>query len=161
MGGETVVNIKMAEMDVVADGRSLKTILGSCVGVILRDPDRHVSGLAHIMLPERRRDDVSAGKYADSAIPALLDKMVASGGRRGSLQAMLIGGAQMFPMGNRKIAAIGDLNIEAARRVLKESNIPIIYEETGGLAGRAVLFDNVTGKVSVKTLQTMARKGEG
>jgi len=161
MAGETVVNIKMAEMDVVADDRSLKTILGSCVGVILRDPDRRVSGLAHIMLPERRRDDAATGKYADSAIPALLSKMENNGGRRASLQAMLIGGAQMFPMGNRKIAAIGDLNVEAARRVLKESNIPIIYEETGGIAGRAVLFDNVTGKVSVKTLQTMARKGEG
>ena len=31
MNGETVT-VKMAEMDVVTDGRSLKTILGSCVG---------------------------------------------------------------------------------------------------------------------------------
>jgi chemotaxis protein CheD len=161
MAEETVVNVKMAEMDVVADGRSLKTILGSCVGVILRDPDKRVSGLAHIMLPERRRDDAATGKYADSAIPALLDRVTSSGARRACLQAMIIGGAQMFPMGNRKIAAIGDQNVEAARRVLKESNIPVIYEETGGMAGRAVVFDNVTGKVSVKTLQAMARKGEG
>ena len=41
----------MAEMDVVTDARRLKTILGSCVGIILRDPERRVSGLAHIMLP--------------------------------------------------------------------------------------------------------------
>jgi chemotaxis protein CheD len=161
MAEETVVNVKMAEMDVVADGRSLKTILGSCVGVILRDPDKRVSGLAHIMLPERRRDDAAMGKYADSAIPALLDRVTGSGARRASLQAMIIGGAQMFPMGNRKIAAIGDQNVEAARRVLKESNIPVIYEETGGVAGRAVVFDNVTGKVTVKTLQAITRRGEG
>ena len=54
---EDTVTVKMAEMDVVTDGRRLKTILGSCVGIILRDPDRRVSGLAHIMLPARQRDD--------------------------------------------------------------------------------------------------------
>ena len=51
------VTVKMAEMDVVTDGWSLKTILGSCVGIILSDPDRRVSGLAHIMLPAKQRDD--------------------------------------------------------------------------------------------------------
>ncbi|MGA2975264.1 MAG: chemotaxis protein CheD [Spirochaetia bacterium] len=159
MRGETV-NVKMAEMDVVADGRSLKTILGSCVGVILRDPERCVSGLAHIMLPEHRRGDAATGKYADSAIPALLARMLRSGGRAGSLQALIIGGAEMFPMGNERIAAIGDLNVEAARKALKESRIPIVFEETGGRAGRAVVFDNATGTVSVKTLQSMPVMGE-
>ena len=47
----TVVTVKMAEMDVVSDSSRLKTILGSCVGIILRDPERRVSGLAHVMLP--------------------------------------------------------------------------------------------------------------
>ena len=42
---EIIVNVKMAELDVVNDARRLKTILGSCVGIILRDPERGVSGL--------------------------------------------------------------------------------------------------------------------
>jgi chemotaxis protein CheD len=157
MDGDTVT-VKMAEMDVVADGRSLKTILGSCVGVIVRDPDRRVSGLAHIMLPVRRRDDEATGKYADSAIPALLARLATSGGRMGSLQALLIGGAQMFPMGNSAIGSIGDLNVEAARKALQEKKIPIVFEDTGGKAGRTVTFDNVTGKVLVKTLQAIVAK---
>ena len=159
MAGVTVT-VKMAEMDVVKDGGSLKTILGSCVGVIIRDAGRGVSGLAHIMLPTRQRDDAASGKYADSAIPALLSRVLDSGGRNGSLQAFLIGGAQMFPMGNAAIASIGDQNVNVARKILKESNIPIVFEDTGGSAGRAVLFDNTTGQVSVKTLRAIQRKGE-
>lgn len=155
---DTVI-VRMAEMEVVADGRSLKTVLGSCVGVIVRDPDRKVSGLAHVMLPARRSDDEARGKYADSAIPALLAGMASRGCRAGSLQALLIGGAQMFPMGAASIASIGDKNVEAARRVLAERKIPVIFEDTGGTAGRTVLFSNSTGKVTVKTLKAISPRG--
>jgi chemotaxis protein CheD len=157
MGGEEVT-VKMAEMEVVSGERSLKTILGSCVGVVLRDPDRKVGGLAHIMLPTRRRDDESSGKYADSAILALLDRLAGSGCRPASLQALLIGGAQMFPMSNATIASIGDQNVQAARRVLAERRIPIVFEDTGGTAGRSVVYSNATGKVAVKTLQAISAK---
>jgi chemotaxis protein CheD len=155
------VTVKMAEMDVVADQRSLKTILGSCVGVILRDPERRVSGLAHIMLPCRRRDDNATAKYADTAVPALLARLLGQGGRHGALQALLIGGAQMFPMGNSRLASIGDQNVEAARKALSDSRIPIVFEDIGGTAGRTVTFDNTTGAVSVKTLQSISPRGAG
>ncbi len=155
MAGNSMT-VKMADMEVVSNEGSLKTILGSCVGVVLRDTDRKVSGLAHIMLPARRHDDEASGKYADSAIPALLDRLAGSGCRPGSLQALLIGGAQMFPMGNASIASIGDQNVQAARRVLAERGIPIVFEDTGGTAGRSVVYCNATGKVDVKTLQAIA-----
>ena len=143
-----------------ADARRLKTILGSCVGIILRDPERRVSGLAHIMLPARHRDDLTEGKYADTAIPALLARLLKSGGRQSSLQALLIGGAQMFPLGNVKIASIGDQNVEASRRILGQCRIPIVFEDIGGKAGRSVMFDNATGQVSVKTLMAVGGKGD-
>jgi chemotaxis protein CheD len=158
MEGNTVT-VNMAEIEVVSDGRSLKTILGSCVGVVLRDADRKVSGLAHIMLPSRRHDDEASGKYADSAIPTLLDRLVGSGSRPGSLQALLIGGAQMFPQGDASLASIGDQNVQTARRVLAEKRIPIVFEDTGGTAGRSVVYNNATGAVDVRTLQSIASKG--
>ncbi|MGO9308389.1 MAG: chemotaxis protein CheD [Spirochaetia bacterium] len=158
MDGDTVT-VRMAEMDVVSDGRSLKTILGSCVGVIVRDPQRQVSGLAHIMLPVRLRDDSATGKYADSAVPALLARLASRGCRMGCLQGFLIGGAQMFPMGQASIASIGDQNVEAARKALAERNIPIVFEDIGGTSGRSVTFDNATGQVRVKTLQAVHAQG--
>jgi chemotaxis protein CheD len=111
------------------------------------------------MLPARRYDDEASRKYADSAIPALLERLARRGGGAGSLQALLIGGAQMFPMGNSNMASLGGQNVEAARRLLQKKRIPIIFEDTGGTAGRSVVFDNATGKVAVKTLEALAAKG--
>ena len=49
--------------------------------------------------------------------------------------------------------------MQAARRILAESRIPIVFEDIGGTVGRTVVFDNATGEVSVKTLQAIERKG--
>jgi len=142
----------MAEMNVVRDEHSLKTILGSCVGVILHDPVKRISGLAHVMLPRAMRADSAIGKYADTAIPALLAMMAGTGSRLSSLKAYLIGGAKMFPMAASGIGSIGDQNVLAARKVLEEAAVPIVFEDTGGTQGRTVIFHNESGEVSVHTL---------
>ncbi len=147
-----VVNVRMAEMNVVRDSYSLKTILGSCVGVILHDPVRRISGLAHVMLPTRARGDSAIGKYADTAIPALLAMLTGNGSRASSLRAYLVGGAKMFPMASGPIGSIGDQNVSAARKALAEAAVPIVFEDTGGTRGRTVIFDNSKGEVSVRTL---------
>jgi chemotaxis protein CheD len=110
------------------------------------------------MLPEKRRDDGATGKYADSAVTALLALMTARGCRVQALRAMVIGGAQILPMGNPALSSIGEQNVAAARKALMAFRIPIVYEETGGKSGRSVLFDNVTGEVVVKTLQAVASR---
>jgi len=146
------VNVRMAEMNMVRDSGSLKTILGSCVGVILHDPVKRVSGLAHVMLPKSTRNDSAVGKYADTAVPALLAMMMGSGSRPSSLKAYLIGGAKMFPMASGGIGSIGDQNVSAARKVLEDAAVQIVFEDTGGTRGRTVVFDNQSGEVSVRTL---------
>ncbi len=152
MTGE-IVNVRMAEMNMVRDSHSLKTILGSCVGVILHDPVKRISALAHVMLPRSTQRDSSIGKYADTAIPALLAMMAGNGSRASSLQAYLIGGAKMFPMASGGIGSIGDQNVEAARKVLEDADVPIVFEDTGGTRGRTVIFNNQSGEVSVHTLR--------
>jgi chemotaxis protein CheD len=150
---EPVVTVRMAGMEVVADGVSLKTVLGSCVAVIVRDAERGISGLAHVMLPRKMRSDDSIGKYADSAIPALLERIASRGGRTGSMQALLIGGAHMFGSYGDASHSVGDQNVEAARRMLSQLGIRIVHEEIGGTHGRTVVFNNSTGKAHVKTLE--------
>ncbi len=156
-----IVSVRMAEMNVVRDSHSLKTILGSCVGVILHDPVKRISGLAHVMLPRSTRKDSSVGKYADTAIPALLALMTGSGSRASSIKAYLIGGAKMFPMASGPIGSIGDQNVSAARKVLEEAAVPIVFEDTGGIRGRTVIFDNQRGEVSVHTLSPTVAAGAG
>ena len=154
-----IVNVRMAEMNLVRDSHSLKTILGSCVGVILHDPVKRISGLAHVMLPRATRNDSSVGKYADTAIPALLAMMAGSGSRASSLKAYLIGGAKMFPMASGGIGSIGDQNVSAARKVLEDASVQIVFEDTGGTRGRTVIFNNASGEVSVHTLSPVVPAG--
>ena len=156
-----IVNVRMAEMNMVRDSHSLKTILGSCVGVILHDSVKRISGLVHVMLPKSTRNDSSIGKYADTAIPALLAMMRGCGSRPSSLKAYLIGGAKMFPMALEGIGSIGDQNVSAARKVLEEAAVPIVFEDTGGTRGRTVIFDNQRGEVSVHTLNPTVPVGAG
>ncbi len=89
------------------------------------------------------------GKYADTAIPALLPRLERRGGRREQLQAFLVGGANMFQASeDSRIASIGEKNVEAVQRVLAELAIPIVFEDTGGVQGRTVCFDNDTGELA-------------
>jgi chemotaxis protein CheD len=153
------VTVRMADMQVVSGEGSLKTILGSCVGIILWDCSRRVAGLAHVLLPRLQKGDPVVGKYADSAIPALLSRISSSGGRTAGLQAYLVGGAQMFPGSSGAIASIGEQNVVAARAELASRGIRIVFEDTGGTAGRSVSFDNSTGRVAVRALPPVQRRG--
>ncbi len=150
--------VKMAEISVIENNGgpplNLKTTLGSCVGIILTDKKSGVHGLAHIMLPEMLKRDASLGKYADTAIPALLTEMKEKGAKQKDIRAFLLGGACMFSFtGSVGMAVIGDKNVEAAQRMLGEFDIPVVFQETGGNSGRTILFNSGTGKVSIKTLQ--------
>lgn len=157
-----IMHIQMAQMGIVRGGRRIKTTLGSCVGVVLHDAQRRIAGLAHIMLPRRLRGDDAVGKYADTALPALLAELVRSGGSKTNLRAYLAGGANMFAgSGDSNIATIGEQNVEAVHKILGDLGIEIVYEETGGVQGRTVLFDCTTGRLDVKSLKPWIWKGAG
>ncbi len=49
--------------------------LGSCVGVILHDRVARLGGLAHIVLPDSRGSTDHPGKFADTAIPAMIGEI--------------------------------------------------------------------------------------
>ena len=53
----------------------IRTLLGSCAGVILYDRVAKVGGVAHIILPDSRGKADHPGRFADTAIPALLADM--------------------------------------------------------------------------------------
>jgi chemotaxis protein CheD len=153
--------VKMAELTVVENSTLLKTTLGSCVAVILHDGNKKIGGLAHIVLPRPLGSDTSVGKYAATAVPALLSRLLKRGGNRNDVRACVVGGANMFKLSSdRRIATVGEKNIEATKQILRELGIPIAFEDTGGEQGKTVLFDNHTGEITVRTLRKVAWKGE-
>ena len=106
----------MGALGVAEDGGVLRTLLGSCVGLVLYERRLKIGGLAHIVLPKAPAGHTDTpGKFVDTAVPALIRKMEElAGGATLKLCAKLAGGANMF---NTTAAnTIGEQNIEAAER---------------------------------------------
>src|ERR1044071_8566693 len=136
---ETVVHMGEAQVS-STPGDSLVCIgLGSCIGLALVDRVRGIAGLAHVMLPAVTQPDPPLPhKYADLAVPSLLEQMLATGARRSRLEAALAGGAAMFKFGNGSGQEIGQRNLAAVPRLVEAARIPIRGAETGGHIGRTL-----------------------
>lgn len=157
---EETVHVRMAEMAVVQDGTRMKAILGSCVGVVLHDSSRRLTALAHIMLPTRLSGDGATAKYADTAVPAMLEELIRRGARKKDVRAYLAGGASLFGKSeDRRLVTVGELNCAVVRDVLAKLEIEVIYDDTGGERGRTVLFDNRSGEIVVKTIRPSVNCG--
>lgn len=131
------IRVGIADLAVGTDGSVLHSSgFGSCVGVALVDSSTGVSGLAHVMLPES--DGVGKpAKFADTAVPALVDAMVERGARRDRIRAKVAGGSEMFQFANEG-GSIGVRNVEAIRTALENLDIPLAAEDVGGTHGRSL-----------------------
>jgi chemotaxis protein CheD len=133
--------------------------LGSCVGIALYDSQVKIGGLAHIMLPDstQARAADNHAKFANTAIPVLLEQVIHLGAVKSRITAKIAGGSQMFSFAQATdIMRIGDRNVEAVREVLKSLSIRILAEDVGGNYGRTVELMLATGMYCIKTVN----KGE-
>lgn len=153
-----ILKVKIADLAVLKGSGMLITVgLGSCVGIALYDYHAKVAGLGHILLYDSqyfiKRDgsEFNPAKYADTAIPALINRMEQEGADRKRLRAKISGGSQLFDL-NKTAIKIGDKNVEMVKRKLKEYSIPLIAEDTGGNFGRTMKIEVETGKVYVTTV---------
>jgi chemotaxis protein CheD len=109
--------------------------LGSCIGLALIDPVAGVAGLAHVVLPVSGGRADQPGKYADLAVPELIQRMRLAGATERRLEAVLAGGARMFAVGELDIGA---RNGVAVRTALATARVPVRAAATGGDRGRTV-----------------------
>jgi chemotaxis protein CheD len=150
------VSVAIGQWVVAAAPARIRTLLGSCVGVVLYDRIARLAGVAHIVLPSAGGAVDHPGKYADTAIPAMIGEMDRQLGvkSRSRLTAKIAGGASMFPVDQGASANarlnIGRRNHEAIERILAELSIPIVARDLGGTAGRRLTVDTVLGIVTIK-----------
>ena len=148
-----LVNVGIAEYRVSVNADVLRTILGSCVGICLYDPGKKIIGLSHIMLAEKNSPEGNPGKYADTAIPLLVEEMVKSGAAEKDLVAKIVGGSTMFKMAeNSMMGEIGKNNAKKVKEVLAGRSIPVVAEDLGGDFGRTIDFFPEDGSVKIKSL---------
>ncbi len=123
--------------------------LGSCIGLAVVDKRAGVAGLAHIVLPATAGapKPEAMNKFADHAVPALMDGMVERGASRVFMQAALVGGASMFAAAGLEV---GQRNAVAVRELVAGRRVPVVAEAVGGSRGRTVKVDVASGTVSVR-----------
>jgi chemotaxis protein CheD len=149
-----VIRVGMADLNVAESPDSLRTTgLGSCVGIALYDPHTKIAGLAHIMLPTSNNvDEKNKAKYANTAVPLLIEMMEKRGANKKRIVAKLAGGAQMFTFaGQSDLMRIGPRNVEACKVALSMFEIQIIAEDTGGNCGRTIELNCLDGSLLIRT----------
>lgn len=75
----------------------VKTLLGSCVAIVLWHPQKRLGGMCHFVLPTRQGiGGLLDARYANDAMQIYIKEMAKHNTRPHEYQAWLFGGASMF-----------------------------------------------------------------
>ena len=150
--------IQPGEFYITSHHEAISTVLGSCISACIRDPQRGIGGMNHFMLPEDTTDGRSswldnatglATRYGSYAMETLINALLKMGANRSRLEVKLFGGGHVLNVG----LAVGERNIEFARRWLKTEGLPVVAEDVGGTTPRRVIYFPSDGKVRVRHLR--------
>ncbi len=142
------VHIHMGEHYISAEpGLEIVTILGSCIGVCMRDPRLGLGGMNHFMMPGGAGPHATPGyedmQYGLTAMERLINGLLTRGARRERLEVKVFGGAAVLQTGTN----IGQSNIAFVRHYLAEERMPIAAQDVGGELGRRIHYVPQTGRV--------------
>lgn len=153
-----MVPVGIGELKVTMDPTEVLVAygLGSCVGVCVYDPDSKIGGLAHVMLPSSAEavSQRPLSKFADYAVPMLLEEMTKLGVAKRRLVSKIAGGAQMLvgPGFSGNGFNVGERNVEAVKAALERLKLPLLKADTGGHRGRTLAMHLGVGKILVRTI---------
>lgn len=142
------------------DPGAVTTVLGSCVSVCLFDPAARAGGINHFLLPLWNGEGLASPKYANVALPRLVERMTALGATQRGLRAKLFGGAAVF----RNVGGlfgVGERNVQFAERFLADAAIPVVARDVGESCSRKVIFHVHTGEAFVRRLSAQGAAAAG
>ncbi len=121
-------------------GDHLKTLLGSCVSIILTDPRRTVGAMCHIVhVGKPNAANIHNTAYGSVAMQELFARLQHLGISPRLCQAYVYGGGNMFPNVFSR-HHVGDANADWALAFLAENNITVLGQDLGGHGYRKVAW---------------------
>ena len=128
--------------------------LGSCIAVAAYDTETKAGGIIHIMLPDSSLSPDKAERqpamFADTGIPLMLKSLSELNVERGNIRAFVAGGASI--MGGSDMFKVGERNIEAVKKAVSSLAMPVIKADIGGVNNRSLQLALGTGTVTLKTV---------
>ena len=129
------------------------TIVGSCVAVCMWDEQKGIGGVNHYLLAQAPTGNAPVGRFGNTAIAELVDRLIRLGARRRWLAAKVFGGAGVMPtLKTAGGGSLGTRNHEIAEELLSSLSIPVVSSDVGGSRGRKVIFHTDNGTAWVKHL---------
>jgi chemotaxis protein CheD len=121
-------------------GDQFKTLLGSCVSVILTDPRRTVGTMCHIVHVGRpNAANINNTAYGEIAMQDMFDRLIGVGIPPARCQAYVFGGGNMFPQ-LFSTTHVGSKNAEWVLNYLHDCGIGVVGESVGGNGYRKVAW---------------------
>jgi chemotaxis protein CheD len=150
--GMIVVGIGDCQLSNKPDDVLVTYALGSCIAVIIHDPNLGIGGLLHFMLPESSLDSAKAERnpymFADTGVPLLFRSAYQLGSDKKNLQVTIAGGAQMVD--SQGTFNIGKRNCLALRKIFWKAGVLVHAEHVGGTVSRTVRLELKSGKVMLR-----------
>lgn len=131
----------------------IHTVLGSCVSICIWDPAHKFGGMNHYIYSHAAGKPGNA-RYGNVSIPHLLNLMDDFGAKRSELNAHIVGGADNPNIDSK----VGRDNVAIAEELMAKHRIKVVSIDTGGILGRKVVFDNITGEIFVYKVQNIRKE---
>jgi len=147
--------VDIADLAVSNDPRATLVThsLGSCIGVAIHDPEVHVGGMIHYMLPDStlspEKAKANPAMFANTGVPALFRAAYELGAVKKRMVVKVAGGAQLLD--DNGTFNIGKRNYVMLRKLFWKNGILIDAEDVGGSISRTVRLSVGTGKVSLRS----------
>lgn len=127
--------------------------LGSCLGIAIYDPEAHVGGLLHVMLPLSSIDPAKAQEnpcmFVDTGVPKLFHDCYSAGADRKRIIVKVAGGAAFRDQND--LFAIGKRNYILLRKLFWKNGFMIASEDVGGTISRTMFLDINTGRTWIRS----------
>ncbi|HAO21843.1 MAG: chemotaxis protein CheD [Desulfobacteraceae bacterium IS3] len=146
--------VLVGDMKVGKKGDILVThALGSCLGLMIYDPQVRVGGMLHAMLPlskiNPQKAEANPYMFVDTGVPKLFKSVYDLGAQKSRLIVKAAGCGQ--PLGNNEMFKIGERNHIVLKKLLWKNNILLESEDIGGTSSRTVTFDLDTGQIIISS----------
>ena len=127
--------------------------LGSCLGLMVYDPQQRIGGLLHAMLPLCKINPEKAAKnpymFVESGVTHMLKQLYDMGAQKKHIVVKAAGCGS--PMSNNEMFKIGERNFTILKKILWKNNILLSSNDVGGTKSRTVYFELATGEITISS----------
>ncbi len=131
---------------------SVRTLLGSCVAVVLWSPVRKLGGMCHFLLPSRTRSPGTGrdGRFGEEALEMMVEALLRAGSQPHEYEAHLYGGADTMPDSTGVKLNVGERNIEKGWSLIDHYGFVMQAIDVGDHVPRNVHLSLPSGHVEMR-----------